>query len=101
MKALLLSLTFLASCSYFISNFAGEDYAVIGMKSDQLKLLFSHNISGETHPCGCRTFPLGGLPQIAGEMHELQEDGSELFYVDTGDTFFPTNRLTIGMENSQ
>lgn len=101
MKSLLLSLVFLASCSYFISSFEGEEYAVIGMKSDQLSLLFSHNISGETHPCGCRTFPLGGLPQVAGQMHELQEAGSELFYVDTGDTFFPSNRLTMGMEESQ
>ncbi len=71
------------------------------MESEKLSLLFSHNISGETHPCGCRTFPLGGLPQIAGQMSELQKDGSKLFYVDTGDTFFPANRLTIGMETSQ
>lgn len=101
MKAILLSLTFLASCSYFISSFEGEDYAVIGMSSDNLSLLFSHNIAGETHPCGCRSFPLGGLPQVAGKMQELKETGSEIFYVDTGDTFFPTNRLTLGMENSQ
>lgn len=101
MKTLYFSFLFLASCSFFISNFGGDDYSVVGMKSDKLGLLFSHNISGETHPCGCRTFPLGGLPQIAGQMSELKKDGTELFYVDTGDTFFPANRLTIGMEKSQ
>ena len=71
------------------------------MESEKISLLFSHNISGETHPCGCRTFPLGGLPQIAGQMSELEKEGASLFYVDTGDTFFPANRLTIGMESSQ
>jgi len=99
-KAFYLSLIFLTSCSYFISTF-DDEYTVIGLESEKINLLFSHNISGETHPCGCRTFPLGGLPQIAGQMSELKKDGTEQFYVDTGDTFFPTNRLTMGMETSQ
>ncbi len=100
MKALYVSFLLLASCSFLISSLE-DDYSVVGLQSEKIALLFSHNISGETHPCGCRTFPLGGLPQIAGQMSELTKAGSEIFYVDTGDTFFPTNRLTIGMEKSQ
>lgn len=102
MKAVLaLSFLVLSSCNFIASKLGGDDYSVVGLESEKLSLLFSHNISGETHPCGCRTFPLGGLPQIAGQMSELKKAGSELFYVDTGDTFFPANRLTMGMENSQ
>ncbi|RLA61424.1 MAG: hypothetical protein DRQ88_12565 [Epsilonproteobacteria bacterium] len=64
-----------------------------------LSLVFSHNISGETHPCGCRHFPLGGLPQVAGALKNIS-DKNKLIYVDTGDTFFPSSKLPQSLEKS-
>jgi nitrate/TMAO reductase-like tetraheme cytochrome c subunit len=65
----------------------------------KLHLVFSHNLSGETHPCGCRQFPLGGLPQVYGLFQSLKESG-ELFYVDTGDTFFASSVIPKSMYDS-
>ena len=67
--------------------------------SKKLHLVFSHNISGETHPCGCRQFPLGGLPQVYGLFQDLKTTG-ELVYVDTGDTFFPSSNIPKSMHDS-
>lgn len=76
------------SCSFFIEKFIGEQsYEVVGLKQKKLSLVFSHNLHGETHPCGCRHFPLGGLAQVAGQITKLEKD-SDVIYVDTGDTFF-------------
>ena len=91
MKKFLLPLVLLlSSCSLFISKVDEGEAAKKSEKPANLSLVFSHNISGETHPCGCRNFPLGGLPQVAGLFHNLSEN-SEVFYVDTGDTFFPSS----------
>ena len=67
--------------------------------NEQLSLLFSHNINGETHPCGCRRFPLGGMAQVAGLMEHLRPQGP-LIYVDAGDTFFSTSSLNPTTEKS-
>lgn len=72
---------------------------VIEVKKDKIHLLFSHNINGETHPCGCRHFPLGGLPQVAGKLHELSATG-EVFLLDTGDLLFPSPNLPPTMKDS-
>lgn len=68
------------------------------LDNDELSLIFSHNINGETHPCGCHQFPRGGLAQMAGLFHELGQR-RPLFYVDTGDAFFPSS--VIPSERSQ
>jgi hypothetical protein len=57
--------------------------------SDTLGLVFSNNINGETHPCGCRQHPLGGLAQVAGAMYSFKQK-LPIIYVDSGDTFFPS-----------
>lgn len=64
-----------------------------------LAIVFSHNISGETHPCGCRNFPLGGLPQVAGLFNNISKK-AEVIYVDTGDTFFPSSVIPLSMKDS-
>ncbi len=94
----LLSLT-LSSCSFFIKNIEDMDHPKHRAVNQSLSLVFSHNISGETHPCGCRNFPLGGLPQVAGLFKKLS-DTSEVFYVDTGDTFFPSSVIPLSMKDS-
>lgn len=97
----LLILLSLVSCQKF-TKMMDADYADrIDVKSgsDHIKIVFSHNINGETHPCGCRKFPLGGLPQIAGYFHKAQKDGS-LFYVDTGDMLFQTIAIPPYYEKS-
>jgi 2',3'-cyclic-nucleotide 2'-phosphodiesterase (5'-nucleotidase family) len=88
----------LASCSYYIAK-VDEGSVTKAAVEKKLSLLFSHNISGETHPCGCRNFPLGGLPQVAGLFANISKD-SELLYVDTGDTFFPSSVVPMTMKDS-
>ena len=87
----LVLLTFtLSTCSDFIKLTDSGYSNQIALKKDQtFSILFSHNINGETHPCGCRKFPLGGLPQIYGQMTEIRSQ-HPVIYVDTGDTFFET-----------
>lgn len=87
-----------ASCSFFIEQSEKEKNAML-IDSPKLHLVFSHNISGETHPCGCRNFPLGGLPQVYGLFEDLKKSG-EIFYVDTGDTFFPSSVIPETMHSS-
>lgn len=82
----------ISSCSYFINWADGDNYDVMNLKKPHLNIVFSNNIHGETHPCGCRHFPLGGLPQVAGKFNELKKTG-DFLYVDTGDTLFPSNIL--------
>ncbi|MBK24474.1 MAG: hypothetical protein CME70_10805 [Halobacteriovorax sp.] len=91
---LILSLT---SC--FKSKPSNPFYDSIEVKKDKLHLIFSHNINGETHPCGCRHFPLGGLPQVAGKLNELKSSG-EVYLLDTGDLLFPSPNLPPTMKDS-
>ena len=102
-KYLLVFLFLISSCSFFIKQI-DKDAMVAEDKSKSqnpktLALVFSHNLSGETHPCGCRHFPLGGLPQVAGLFHNLSKN-AEVFYVDTGDTFFPSSVIPKSMKDS-
>jgi hypothetical protein len=83
---------FYSSCTLFMEDYDDKAYEVIGLKEKQLSLVFSGNINGETHPCGCRHFPLGGLPQVAGQMSLIDSQGDRI-YVDAGDTFFPAAKI--------
>lgn len=95
---IVLSMLFFTNCSFFIEQSEKEKNAML-VDSPKLHLVFSHNISGETHPCGCRNFPLGGLPQVYGLFQDLKKTG-EIFYVDTGDTFFPSSVIPESMHKS-
>ena len=80
---------FLASCTQFIKS-TDKDYFDEVSPNDNhshIQILFSHNMNGETHPCGCRKFPLGGLPQVNGIIASHKKLAPTI-YVDTGDTFF-------------
>lgn len=91
---ILLGLLLFTSCTKFL-QVADEDYydqVDIKGHNGPLKILFSNNINGETHPCGCRHHPLGGLPQVAGIFHQAAKDAS-VIYVDTGDTFFASTTI--------
>lgn len=94
-KVLFLLFLLLSSCSDLVSHFDKKPNA----SSQKLAIVFSHNISGETHPCGCRNFPLGGLPQVAGLFHKISQD-TDVLYVDTGDTFFPSSVIPTSMKDS-
>jgi 2',3'-cyclic-nucleotide 2'-phosphodiesterase (5'-nucleotidase family) len=89
-----------SSCSYFIDNFLDKSYDVVNLKGKNLGLVFSHNVNGETHPCGCRHFPLGGLPQIAGAISKLEKTET-VVYVDSGDTLFAAANIPKTLEKSQ
>lgn len=89
----------ISSCTYFVKTIDNGDYTVQGISKENFSILFSHNINGETHPCGCRHHPLGGLPQIAGLMHKIKES-SDVLYVDSGDTFFASSIIPDSLNKS-
>lgn len=97
----LISFLFLTSCTKFLQLTDDGYYDQIDAsgKNKELKILFSNNINGETHPCGCRQHPLGGLVQVAGWMHKLRQDHPVL-YVDTGDTFFISATIAESADKS-
>lgn len=81
-------LLLLTSCSKFVQETDNEYYSELTNDNfEHINLLFSHNINGETHPCGCRKFPLGGMAQAYGLM-TTERKKAPTIYVDTGDTFF-------------
>jgi len=100
MKNFFLILLFI-SCSRIIEMADDSYYEKVDAKTgaDHFKVSFSHNINGETHPCGCRKFPLGGLPQAAGYFHEAKKD-SNVIYVDTGDMLFPSTTIPESLSQS-
>ncbi len=91
---ILLFLTGLAACARFVSTMESGRYdeVLTPAGASQGVVLLSHNINGETEPCGCNKFPLGGLEQVAGLMHR-EKSRAPVLYVDTGDTFFPSPTL--------
>lgn len=98
-KFLLPLLLVISSCSSFVSKVDEMENGKKEKSKADFALVFSHNISGETHPCGCRNFPLGGLPSVAGLFNNISKN-AELFYVDTGDTFFPSSVVPSTMKDS-
>ncbi|PIP95369.1 MAG: hypothetical protein COW00_12755 [Bdellovibrio sp. CG12_big_fil_rev_8_21_14_0_65_39_13] len=80
--------------------FDSNSYVVKGLDKDKLSIVYTHNLTGETHPCGCRHFPLGGLPQVAGKLNELKKT-SDVIFVDVGDSFFPTIQVPKEQKESQ
>lgn len=89
----------LNSCSNFIKAIDERDVSE-RVDDKKFSILFSNNINGETHPCGCRNFPLGGLPQVAGLFSKITHDNKTYIYVDAGDTFFPSSNVPFSMKNS-
>ncbi len=100
MKKILLSVLILSSCTFMIGKVDNQQKFVLSDNNKDLNIVFSHNINGETHPCGCRHHPLGGLPQVAGNFHEI-ENKDYLLYLDSGDTFFDANTVPRSMEKSK
>lgn len=91
----------LTSCTQFLKT-ADESYfdeLSPSNKKKELQILFSHNINGETHPCGCRNYPLGGIPQVAGQMYDIHKNFPAI-YIDTGDTFFPSTSIPESVHQS-
>lgn len=101
LKKIVLTTLLLSGCTQFVQQTDEKYYEQIDnkSKSEFLNIAFSHNINGETHPCGCRNHPLGGIPQVAGAQQELKEKGP-LLYVDTGDAFFPSPKVPKFIEKS-
>ncbi|MBL6991332.1 MAG: hypothetical protein ISR65_16225 [Bacteriovoracaceae bacterium] len=88
------------SCTLFTAKIDDQSVMSDMPKGSTFSIIFSHNINGETHPCGCRHFPLGGLPQAAGVFSDLKSNNLEYLYVDIGDTFFPSVTVPKPMEKS-
>ncbi len=101
MKKILLPIVLIFGCSQLISKLDDGYYETMTVKEGhkEVALIFSHNINGETQPCGCRKFPLGGLEQVAGHFHQVNQK-SPLIYVDTGDMLFPSPILPAHVHGS-
>ena len=71
---LLLVLFLCISCSKFVELTDTKYHEEISQEgATGLSLFFSHNINGETHPCGCRQFPLGGMAQVNGILRSEEK----------------------------
>lgn len=92
---LVLILFILGSCNEFIKSTQDDYYQSIDSK--KVHLFHSHNIQGETHPCGCRNFPLGGLPRVYAV---IKSSKNPRIYVDTGDTFFMSSTIPDTIKES-
>jgi len=92
----------ISSCSFFWKNVSNNSdvKTVKSNKENQLHLIFGGSINGETHPCGCRHFPLGGLSSLAGVLDKFKKDHGEFVYLDTGDMLFPSNNIPAGVKRS-
>lgn len=66
---------------------------------EPLTFVFSHNINAEILACGCREFPLGGMSQMAGAIHQLKQN-SQLIMIDTGDTLFSSPVIPKALKSS-
>lgn len=82
-----------------VSNSDDKPFRVHNLDNKNIELIFTHNVNGETHPCGCRHFPLGGLPQVAGALEESRQK-NHLIYIDTGDMLFPSANLPENIKKS-
>ena len=98
-KLIPLLLFILSSCTFFINAIDNGTYDVHDVKGKGISIVYSGNINGETHPCGCRHFPLGGLPNVAAQMEEIKKE-KEMIYIDAGDTLFPSSTLPVAMKDS-
>lgn len=87
-SSLLLTLLFLFLTSACDSQRSQPDF-IHQIEGSDFALMFSHNINGETHPCGCHKFPRGGIAELYGLFHQRKSERPQ-FYVDVGDTFFPS-----------
>lgn len=87
------------SCGLIIGLDKKHNSVNLDIEKPHFSIVFSHSIMGETHPCGCRHFPLGGLPQVAGLFHKLKKD-KDIVYVDTGDMLFPSTVVPSHISNS-
>lgn len=95
-------LALLSSCDFinWIDSKSGPNQALLNLKDAQsFSIVFSGNINGETHPCGCRHFPLGGLPQVAGALNDIASKRPVL-YVDTGDALFTSSKIPQSLSSS-
>jgi len=99
MKKILPLLFLFTSCTFFINAIDNQSYDVLNVEGKGISIVYSGNINGETHPCGCRHFPLGGLPNVAAQMEEIKKT-NEMIYVDAGDTLFPSSTLPVAMKDS-
>lgn len=89
-----------SSCRFASDNSDNKTYDIVKIKQSDFSLFFSHNINGETHPCGCHQFPRGGLAQLQGLFHQLKDQNRASLYVDIGDTFFPSSVIPKNRESS-
>ncbi|MGB9600456.1 MAG: hypothetical protein ACP5QK_02755 [Myxococcota bacterium] len=57
-------------------------------RSNELNIIYSSDMWGETSHCGCPGHPTGGLPRKASFIKEVRKNYRGVYYFELGDTFF-------------
>lgn len=56
--------------------------------SNEINIIYSSDIWGETSHCGCPGHPTGGLPRKASFLKETRKNYKGIYYFEIGDTFY-------------
>ncbi len=57
-------------------------------RSNELNIIYSSDMWGETSHCGCPGHPTGGLPRKASFIKEVRKEHNGVYYFEIGDAFF-------------
>ncbi len=57
-------------------------------KSNELNIIYSSDIWGETSNCGCSGHPTGGLARKSSFIKEVRENYKGVYYFEIGDAFY-------------
>ena len=78
----------LLSISSLLANFSSLD---------EIKLVLTSNVNGETDPCGWKKKPMGGLARKSTIINNLRSEGHDVIVADAGNLFFKKDKLSSGV----
>jgi len=66
-------------------------------KSDEINIIYSSDMWGETSHCGCPGHPTGGLPRKSSFIKDVRNNLKGVYYFEIGDALFKPNSTTEQM----
>lgn len=78
----------LLSLSMIFGNFSSKD---------EIKLVLTSNVNGETDPCGWKKKPMGGLARKSTIINNLRKEGNDVIVADAGNLFFKKDKISSGI----
>ncbi len=82
----------LVRCTSTPSNSPGA--AVSALPSSAFTLLYGQGREGQLEPCGCHTYPFGGVDRESNAVTALRASRPNLLYIESGDLFAPLKMAT-------